>query len=49
MDGIFEWNENKRLSNIRKHGIDFLRKAGVFGPRRYLRFLRIAIMPSPDS
>ncbi len=20
----FEWNENKRLTNIRKHGIDFL-------------------------
>jgi hypothetical protein len=30
---IFEWNESKRLSNLRKHGIDFRDAAGVFaGP-----------------
>ena len=25
----FEWDENKRLSNINKHGIDFLRAAAL--------------------
>jgi uncharacterized DUF497 family protein len=30
---IFEWNERKRLNNLRKHGIDFAECAGVFaGP-----------------
>ena len=27
---LFEWNENKRLSNLRKHGIDFRDAACVF-------------------
>ncbi|MFH7024762.1 MAG: BrnT family toxin [Heteroscytonema crispum UTEX LB 1556] len=26
----FEWNENKRLANIRKHGIDFVDVEAVF-------------------
>ncbi len=26
----FEWDENKRLSNIRKHGIDFADAEAVF-------------------
>lgn len=29
----FEWDENKRRDNIRKHGVDFLRVALIFnGP-----------------
>jgi uncharacterized DUF497 family protein len=27
----FEWDENKRRSNIRKHGIDFVVAAEIFG------------------
>ena len=27
----FEWDESKRISNLRKHGIDFLDVAAVFG------------------
>jgi uncharacterized DUF497 family protein len=26
----FEWDEEKRLSNIRKHGIDFIRACQIF-------------------
>jgi len=26
----FEWDENKRQSNLRKHGIDFVRAAAIF-------------------
>lgn len=26
----FEWDENKRQSNLSKHGIDFVRAASVF-------------------
>jgi hypothetical protein len=26
----FEWDEDKRLANVRKHGIDFLDVASVF-------------------
>ena len=26
----FEWDENKRQSNLRKHGIDFARAAAIF-------------------
>lgn len=26
----FEWDENKRLSNLSKHGIDFARAASIF-------------------
>ena len=26
----FEWDENKRLSNIQKHGIDFVRALDAF-------------------
>ena len=26
----FEWDENKRRANIRKHGIDFLDAATIF-------------------
>ena len=29
----FEWDENKRLSNIRKHGVDFLDMPGLFKNR----------------
>ena len=29
----FEWDEDKRQSNLRKHGIDFVRAAAIFnGP-----------------
>ena len=29
----FEWDEEKRQSNLRKHGIDFVRAAAIFnGP-----------------
>lgn len=30
-DQQFEWDENKRLSNIRKHGLDFIDAVLVFG------------------
>lgn len=26
----FEWDENKRRSNLSKHGIDFVRAASIF-------------------
>ncbi len=26
----FEWDEDKRQSNLSKHGIDFVRAAGIF-------------------
>ena len=29
----FEWDEDKRLANIRKHGIDFLDMANLFKHR----------------
>jgi uncharacterized DUF497 family protein len=29
----FEWDEEKRLSNIAKHGFDFIRAARLFGGR----------------
>ena len=29
----FEWDENKRLSNIAKHGIDFARAQALFDGR----------------
>jgi hypothetical protein len=35
--GGFEWDENKRLSNIAKHRIDFADAREVFGdPRRWI-------------
>lgn len=37
----FEWDEDKRLSNIEKHGIDFLRARLLFDGRNSL------ILPSP--
>ncbi len=30
MDALFEWDENKRLKNIEKHGIDFADAVKVF-------------------
>jgi uncharacterized DUF497 family protein len=49
---LFEWDEAKRLSNIGKHQIDFLRASLIFDGRPHLdfessrhqeqRFLRIA-------
>lgn len=27
----FEWDENKRISNLQKHGIDFVDAAHIFG------------------
>ena len=30
MDTLFEWDENKRLANIEKHGIDFADVVKVF-------------------
>ena len=30
---IFEWDERKRLTNLRKHGIDFADCAAVFSRR----------------
>jgi uncharacterized DUF497 family protein len=27
---LFEWNENKRQSNLRKHGIDFVRAKEIW-------------------
>ena len=27
---MFEWDENKRIRNIKKHGVDFILAAGVF-------------------
>ena len=27
---LFEWDENKRESNLRKHGVDFVRAVNVF-------------------
>jgi uncharacterized protein len=48
----FEWDEDKRQSNIAKHGIDFLRASLIFDGRLHIefqsprrgeqRFLRIA-------
>lgn len=38
MEGIFEWDENKRLSNIRKHGIDFLDARWVFSDPNAITF-----------
>lgn len=34
---LFEWDENKRLANLEKHGIDFVDAAAVFegGARVY--------------
>ena len=30
---MFEWDENKRLENLEKHGVDFIRAAVIFdGP-----------------
>jgi uncharacterized protein len=50
----FEWDEEKRRTNIIKHGIDFVRAAAAFDGRRYLdlqsphpdepRLLRIAVL-----
>ena len=37
----FEWDEEKRLSNISKHGIDFLRARSLFDGRDSLT------LPSP--
>ncbi len=31
----FEWDENKRLINIRRHGIDFMDAATVFSSETY--------------
>lgn len=30
MNQQFEWDEQKRLSNLRKHGIDFVRVCQIF-------------------
>ncbi len=30
---LFEWDENKRCANIRKHGIDFIRAQEAFDGR----------------
>lgn len=30
-DAEFEWDENKRLANIRKHGVDFIAAKRIFG------------------
>ena len=29
----FEWDESKRLANLQKHGLDFLRGTGLFDGR----------------
>lgn len=34
----FEWDENKRLSNIDKHGVDFLYAAHAFDGRLVLTY-----------
>lgn len=33
MEQTFEWDEDKRLSNIQKHGIDFVRIRQLFDGR----------------
>lgn len=33
MDQEFEWDEDKRLSNLEKHGVDFLRIRVLFDGR----------------
>jgi len=38
MEGIFEWDENKNLANIRKHGIDFLDARRVFSDPAAITF-----------
>ena len=50
----FEWDEEKRRTNIAKHGVDFVRAAAVFDGRPHLdlqsslagepRLLRIAML-----
>lgn len=32
---IFEWDENKRRANIRKHGIDFVDAVEIFNNETY--------------
>ncbi|MGI8483426.1 MAG: BrnT family toxin [Thermomicrobiales bacterium] len=33
MHNIFEWDEQKRRSNIEKHGLDFMTAAAIFDGR----------------
>lgn len=33
MNAIFEWDEQKRRSNIEKHGLDFITAAEIFDGR----------------
>ena len=37
MGQTFEWDEDKRLSNIDKHGIDFIRIRAIFDGRPIVR------------
>ena len=32
---LFEWDENKRNSNLKKHGIGFQDATGIFEDERY--------------
>jgi uncharacterized DUF497 family protein len=40
---MFEWDETKRIKNLQKHGIDFLRASVLFDGRFVYTF------PSPQS
>ncbi len=33
-----QWDENKRISNLKKHGVDFKDVAKVFNPGRYVLY-----------
>ena len=39
----FEWDENKRATNLRKHGLDLMTGADLFDGRRVLTY------PSPRA
>ena len=41
---LFEWDEDKRLSNLDKHGIDFLDAAALFEEGRH-----VYSYPSPKN
>ena len=34
----FEWNENKNISNVEKHGISFKIASRVFDDKKYITF-----------
>ncbi|MCZ7641571.1 MAG: BrnT family toxin [Pseudorhodoplanes sp.] len=36
--GKFEWDENKRLTNIAKHGVDFIDAAMIFSDLRHFTY-----------